>query len=196
LIRQQLGLAVSPIQQLTAENALAALAPEIMTAQARTSEADTKAKAEARLQKEFATLDPEEQATMFDTNLKTMALTGFNVLGQKIPPAMQQQAFNIIRKSNEIPGLNTFIQGLIASGDFANAARVLGGSEEEIKASFGFAFTDAFDTITPGLAQELSQGGAPIGPGVANQKLQEFLDQSTKDMVDKFKGILDTLPDQ
>jgi hypothetical protein len=171
-IRQQLGLDLTPLQEMTGQQgtldtiseymkALAAqetAAAATTTAETRVTEAQVKVDAEKRLREEFETMSPEEQTQLFDTNLKSMALNGMTIYGEQVDRGTQQNAYRLVLGESAMPGLTALIKSLADNGEWEEAGRLVGLPAGVIQEKWWVG--PKIGEIPPGTFQ---QGPAPTG---------------------------------
>lgn len=183
-IRQSLGMEISPVQQAGFQNKLMELIPQLLTAQAAQTtagarveeagaasrnaatnekEAQTKADTEARLREQFENGTPQDKATMYEMNLKNMALSGKMLDGTPVDKTTRQNAFTILRGVQAQPGLSALVAELAKGGEWEAAGRLVGLPPESIQKSWWpWARVKVSDTVT-GVAND-NFGQTATGP--------------------------------
>lgn len=173
LIRQSVGLQISPGQKLESQTSLLGLLPDFISKQqeleikqqeanTKQQEADdkkAKAAADATLAQKQLAFDienatPEQLRQTFDLNLRTMVLNGMTLDGKTVDRDARARAQRLLSLGQQIPGLSAFIQGLVEEGDFETAGQVLGLPPDSVKNNF-----ELFGPNT-------ERGDGPLVPGL------------------------------
>lgn len=127
---------------------------------------------------------PADQALMIDSNLKVMASTQKDLLGNNITPEEQRNAFRVIQGDNDFQGqLLPLISQLIAAGEEENLAKILNALGVDA------TFVDRWWPFANSISIEgFPQGGVEPVPGQGTEL--GTIDPDTQAILDEMKRSL------
>lgn len=197
VIRQALGLQLTPQQMATGQLGIMNLIPEFQKAQAslgqaeaaKTSagaavrqagvaekEADIKQQTETRLRDAWEKGTPQDRATLYEMNLKNIALTGTMLDGTQVSKDVRQNAYALLKGFSTTPGVTALISELAKEGEWDAAGRLVGLPAGALKNTF-WSIGVQVSPEAEGIAQEpagLSFGASGIDQEALNQQIQQM----------------------